>query len=165
VAALSGTVDAATSAHPFDHVKEQIMTSVAQVMTRDAATIGSSQSIREAAKMMDELNVGSLPVCDGEQLVGMVTDRDIVVRAIAAGVAPESPVQDIVSGPANWCFEDEDVDVARRTMADAQIRRLPVLDREKHLVGIIALGDLATTADGGTSSTLAAVSTPSEPDR
>jgi CBS domain-containing protein len=141
------------------------MTSVAQVMTRGAATIGSSQSIQEAAKMMDDLNVGSLPVCDGERLVGMVTDRDIVVRAIAAGVPPDAPVEDIVSGPASWCFEDEDVEAASRKMADAQIRRLPVLDREKHLVGVIALGDMATTADGGMSSTLSAVSTPSEPDR
>ncbi|WP_027802912.1 CBS domain-containing protein [Paraburkholderia dilworthii] len=141
------------------------MTSVAQVMTRDAATIGPSQSIQQAAKMMDELNVGSLPVCDGEHLVGMVTDRDIVVRAISAGMLPESPIEDIVSGPANWCFEDEDVEIARKKMEDAQIRRLPVVDRDKHLVGIIALGDLATTADGGTSSTLAAVSTPSTPDR
>jgi CBS domain-containing protein len=134
-------------------------------MTRDAVTIGPSQSIQQAAKMMDELNVGSLPVCDGERLVGMLTDRDIVVRAISAGMPPESPIEDIVSGPANWCFEDEDVNVALKKMEDAQIRRLPVVDREKHLVGIIALGDIATTADGGTSSTLAAVSTPSTPER
>ncbi|MGF6447531.1 CBS domain-containing protein [Paraburkholderia youngii] len=149
----------------FNLDEEQTMTSVAQVMTRDVATIGAAQSIQQAAKLMDELNVGSLPVCDGANLLGMVTDRDIVVRAIAAGMSSDAPIEDIVSGPVNWCFEDEDLDVAQKKMADAQIRRLPVVDREKHLVGIIALGDLATTADGGTSSTLSAASTPSTPDR
>ncbi|ACC73869.1 CBS domain-containing protein [Paraburkholderia phymatum] len=141
------------------------MTTVAEVMTRDLATIGPSQSLREAAKMMDDLNVGSLPVCDGVNLIGMLTDRDIVVRAVSAGVAPNERIEGVVSGPPDWCYEDDDVDTVRKKMEEAQIRRVPVVDREKRLVGILSLGDLATAADGGMPSTLGAVSAPSRPDR
>lgn len=141
------------------------MTSVAEVMTRDAVTIEPTESIQRAAQIMDELNVGSLPVCDGETLVGMLTDRDIAVRAVSAGLSPDTAVDGIASGPLHWCFEDDDIETVKEKMADKQIRRMPVLDREKHLVGILALGDLATNADGGMSSTLGAVSAPSQPDR
>lgn len=141
------------------------MTSVAEVMTRDAVTIGPTQSIQRAAQIMDELNVGSLPVCDGETLVGMLTDRDIAVRAVSAGLSPDTAVDGIASSPLHWCFEDDDIETVKEKMADKQIRRMPVLDREKHLVGILALGDLATNADGDMSSTLGAVSAPSQPDR
>lgn len=142
------------------------MTTVAEVMTRDAATLAPNETVQAAAKMMDELNVGALPVCDGTTLVGMVTDRDIVVRAVSAGMDPSSsPVRSISSGPVAWCFDDDDVKDVERKMADQQIRRLPVLDHEKHLVGMVSLGDLATNADGNISSTLGAVSSPSAPDR
>lgn len=141
------------------------MTTVAEVMTRDVATLAPDDTIRAAAQKMDELNVGALPVCDGTKLVGIVTDRDIVVRAVSAGVGSASPVGGIVSGPVDWCYESEDVSVAQKKMADRQIRRLPVVDAEKRLVGIVALGDVATNADGEISSTLGAVSSPSRPDR
>lgn len=141
------------------------MTTVAEVMTRDASTIGPTQSLRDAAKMMDELNVGALPVCDGTRLIGMLTDRDIVVRAVSAGVPPDERIEGVVSGPAQWCYEDDDIDEVRRKMENALIRRVPVVDREKRLVGIVSLGDLATSADGGMSSTLGAISSPSAPDR
>lgn len=141
------------------------MTSVAEVMTRDVATISPEQSIQQAAQLMETLDVGSLPVCDGELLVGILTDRDIAIRAVSAGKSPDTPVAGIASGPVTWCFEDDDIEDVRQKMADIQIRRVPVLDREKHLVGILALGDLATSADGGMSSALSAVSTPSRPDR
>jgi CBS domain-containing protein len=134
-------------------------------MTRDAATIAPTQTLREAAKMMDELNVGALPVCDGTALLGMLTDRDIVVRAVSAGVPPSERIEGVVSGPPIWCFEDDDLDAVRQKMADAQIRRMPVVDREKRLVGMLSLGDIATHADGGVSSALGAVSSPSKPDR
>lgn len=142
------------------------MTTVAEVMTRDAVTLAPNETVQAAARKMDELNVGALPVCDGTKLVGMITDRDIVVRAVSAGMDPNSStVRSIASGPVAWCFDDDDVTVAERKMSDQQIRRLPVVDHDKHLVGMITLGDLATSADGHLSSTLGAVSSPSAPDR
>ncbi|KVC23243.1 hypothetical protein WL93_01905 [Burkholderia diffusa] len=141
------------------------MTLVSEVMTRDAATIGPTQSLRDAAKLMRDLNVGALPVCDGTRLIGMLTDRDIVVRAVSQGVRPDEPIEGVVSGPADWCYEEDDISAVQKKMEDLQIRRVPVVDREKRLVGIVALGDLATSADGGMSSTLGAVSSPSHPER
>jgi CBS domain-containing protein len=141
------------------------MTKVAEVMTRNPETISPSEPVRKAAEMMDRLNVGALPVCDGNRLTGMVTDRDIVVRAVAAGMESSCAVQDVLSAPVQWCCEDDDVSEVQAKMADTQIRRLPVVDSEKRLVGILSLGDLATSADGGISSTLGAVSAPSQPDR
>lgn len=141
------------------------MTRVADVMTRDAVTLAPNETVRAAARMMDELNVGALPVCDGKRLVGMVTDRDIAVRAVSAGMDLESPVERIASEPVAWCFEDDDVNAVHDKMADQQIRRLPVVDSEKRLVGVVSLGDLATHEDGNMSSTLGAISSPSRPDR
>ncbi|KVL44084.1 CBS domain-containing protein [Burkholderia territorii] len=141
------------------------MTLVSEVMTRDAATVGPTQSLRDAAKLMRDLNVGALPVCDGTRLIGMLTDRDIVVRAVSQGVRPDERIEGVVSGPADWCYEDDDISAVQKKMEDLQIRRVPVVDREKRLVGIVALGDLATSTDGGMSSTLGAVSSPSHPER
>ncbi|WP_186066830.1 CBS domain-containing protein [Burkholderia gladioli] len=141
------------------------MTTIADVMTRNPATVAPTQSLKEAAKLMDELNVGSLPVCDGTRLIGVVTNRDIVVRAVSAGVPPDQRIEGIVSGPAHWCRQDEDIADVQSKMRDAQIRRLPVVDDDKRLVGIVSLGDLATHADGGISSTLGEISSPSGPDR
>jgi CBS domain-containing protein len=141
------------------------MTTVAEVMTRDVQTLAPDDTIRAAAQKMDELNVGVLPVCDGTKLVGMLTDRDIVVRAVSAGVGAGQPIGDIVSAPVDWCYDSEDVSVVQHKMADRQIRRLPVVNADKRLVGIVSLGDVATNADGELSSTLGAVSSPSHPDR
>ncbi|MDR5781222.1 CBS domain-containing protein [Caballeronia sp. LZ065] len=141
------------------------MTSISEIMTRDAVTIAPSETMQAAAKMMDDLNVGSLPVCDGQKLVGMLTDRDIVVRGVSAGMGANAAVESLLSAPVTWCYEDDDVSKVQEKMAREQIRRLPVVDREKHLVGIVALGDLATNADGQMSSTVAEVSSPSQPDR
>ncbi|WP_246792328.1 CBS domain-containing protein [Burkholderia perseverans] len=141
------------------------MTTVADVMTRDPATVAPDQTLRHAARLMDELNVGALPVCDGTRLIGMLTDRDIVVRAVSAGVGPDEPIEGVASGPALWCHEADDLDAVRSRMADRQIRRVPVVDAGKRLVGIVALGDIATSADGGVSSALGAISSPSTPQR
>ena len=108
---------------------------IAEIMTRNVRVVGPDRTIQEAARLMDEMNVGSLPVCDGRRLRGVVTDRDITVRATAAGLPPTTT------------------------------RRLPVVDRDKHLVGIVALGDLATDREGDASRALHRISTPSEPDR
>ncbi|HEY1216003.1 MAG TPA: CBS domain-containing protein [Bryobacteraceae bacterium] len=125
--------------------REGDMTTVAEVMTRDPVTISPFEGVRQAVKMMDTLNVGVLPVCDGAKLVGMLTDRDIDLRGVAAGIVTDSAVESVLRQPLAWCFEDDDVIEVRQRMAREQIRRLPVVDREKRLVGIIALGDIANT--------------------
>jgi CBS domain-containing protein len=139
---------------------------IADVMTRDVQVILPDRNVRDAAKLMDDLNVGVLPVCDGERLVGMVTDRDITVRATAAGKDPDSTrVREIMTEVVRWCFEDEDIRDVVQTMGDVQIRRVPVVDRNKRLVGIVALGDLATDRAEGADEALRRISEPSEPDR
>jgi CBS domain-containing protein len=132
---------------------------------RDAVTIKPTDKMQRAAKMMDDLNVGVLPVCDGSTLIGMLMDRDIVTRGVSAGMGMETQVDSLLSAPVEWCFDDDDTSAVQARMAQQQIRRLPVVDRDKHLVGVIAFGDLATSADREISSTVAAVSAPSQPDR
>ncbi|MFX1675802.1 CBS domain-containing protein [Paraburkholderia sp. A2WS-5] len=141
------------------------MTTIAEVMTREADVLPPEASLQEAAQIMDRLNVGVLPICDGTRLVGMLTDRDIVVRGVSAGAGPESPVLEALSDTVEWCYGDDDVSVAEQKMVSRQIRRLPVLDRNRQLIGIVSLGDLATWAEGDRSSVLRAVSSPSQPDR
>lgn len=104
-----------------------------------------SATLQRAAKKMSELNVGSLPVCDNGQLVGMITDRDITIRAVARGSDPAvATVSEVMTPDVLWCFEDEDVEEAARTMRDHQVRRIMVLNEAKELVGITSLGELAT---------------------
>jgi CBS domain-containing protein len=139
---------------------------IAEIMTRDVRVIGPDRTVRDAARLMDEMNVGVLPVCDGRRLQGMITDRDITVRATAAGLSPDDTrVREVMSEEVWWCFDDDDVDHIVTLMSDHQIRRLPVVDHDKHLVGIVALGDLATDQEDQASRALHRISTPSEPDR
>jgi CBS domain-containing protein len=139
---------------------------VADVMTRDVAVVSPQASVREAARRMDRLNVGALPVCDGARLVGIVTDRDITVRCTAAGAPPDrTRVCEVMTDDVRWCFEDDPVEEAEQEMAQVQIRRLPVVDGRKRLVGMLSLGDLATERAPGTGDTLRSISEPSEPDR
>jgi CBS domain-containing protein len=136
------------------------------VMTRDVVTVRPDAMIREAARMMDELNVGALPVCDGRRLVGIITDRDIVVRSTADGMRPDAtPVHAVMTDEVCWCFEDDAVEKIEDAMARRQIRRMPVVDRDKRLVGMITLGDLATDRAPGAGDALRRISEPSEPDR
>jgi CBS domain-containing protein len=145
------------------------MTTVADVMTRDVRTMKPNDTVGDAARCMDELNVGVIPVCDGDRLVGMVTDRDIVVRGVAKqGEVKSMKLADVMSGNVRCVKEDDDVDQVLSEMAEAQIRRLPVVDENQHLVGIVTLGDIAAKsvdeeADVGTS--LGDISSPAEPDR
>jgi CBS domain-containing protein len=143
------------------------MNQVADVMTRDVRVVAPSDSIQRAAQCMDELNVGVVPVCDGSKLLGMVTDRDITVRGVAAGKLADTPVTEVMSEHVRWCYEDQDIDEVMDEMRDAQIRRLPVISRDKKLVGIVSLGDLADRGsdDKRVGETLKDISTPSEPDR
>jgi CBS domain-containing protein len=113
-------------------------------MTQDVRVISPEQTIQAAARMMCDIDAGVLPVGDNDRLVGMITDRDIAVRAIAEGKGPQTPVGDVMSREVKYCFEDEDTDQVSRNMGEIQVRRLPVLNREKRLVGILSLGDMAT---------------------
>jgi CBS domain-containing protein len=120
---------------------------VHEVMTRDVRVANPDQTIRDAAKIMSDIDAGVLPVGENDHLVGMITDRDIAVRAVAKGKGPETPVRDAMSTEVKYCFEDEDVDHVARNMGDLQVRRLPVVNRDKRLVGIVSLGDLATSPE------------------
>ena len=122
---------------------------VSEVMTRDVQLIEPTQTIRDAAKLMAELDAGIMPVREGDRLVGMITDRDIAVRAVAEGKGPDTPVREVMTDDVKYCFEDDDTGDVARNMADIQVRRLPVLTRDKRLVGIISLGDMAVTDGSG----------------
>ncbi len=143
------------------------MTPVSQAMTRGVRTISPSDSLVLAAQAMDELNIGSLPVCDGSNLMGILTDRDIVTRAVAQGCSlDDTKVFDVMSQNVQWCFEDQSIEEVADRMAHVQIRRLPVLDRDKQLVGMLTLGDMATKAsEKMAAQTLESISEPAEPDR
>lgn len=139
---------------------------ISDIMTREVRSVSPQETIMRAAQLMDELNVGSLPVCDGNKLIGMVTDRDITVRATAAGIAPDQAnVQDVMSQQVRWCFDNQSVDEVMEQMSDSQIRRVPVLDHNDHqLIGIVSLGDLATKHSAQVDRTLENISEPSQPD-
>jgi len=144
------------------------MQTIQDVMTRNVQSISPEESVRRAAQIMDEFNVGSIPVCDGAKLVGMITDRDITVRSTAAGQAPESTrVGDVMSTDVRTCYSNQSVDEVLGQMGDVQIRRVPVVDQQSHtLVGIVSLGDMATKQQSkAVEQALEEISSPSEPDR
>jgi CBS domain-containing protein len=136
---------------------------VNQFMTRNPVVVRPDASLREAAERMREMDSGVMPICDGERLVGMLTDRDVTVRATAEGKDPNStPVREIMSPDAVYCFEDDDEREAARKMEQHQLRRLAVLNRDKRLVGMVSLGDIAvhTSDDRITGEVTEAVSEP-----
>jgi CBS domain-containing protein len=138
------------------------------IMTPEVEVISPEATIQEAAQKMSQLDVGPLPVCDGEQLVGMLTDRDIAVRAVAEGCDPTTTtVREAMTPDLVYCFEDQAIQEAARLMEQYQIRRLPILNRSKRLVGIVSLGDLAvSTSDQPLAGeVLEQVSEPSKPRR
>ena len=116
---------------------------VNEAMTRDVRVATPGQSIRDVAKLMDQYDAGVMPVGENDRLIGMITDRDIAIRAVAAGKDPDTPVREVMSVDVKYCYEDEDLDNVAKNMADIQVRRLPVLNRDKRLVGILSLGDVA----------------------
>ena len=142
---------------------------VNEVMTKGAECTRPDATLREAAARMKDLDVGSLPVCgDNDRLVGMITDRDVTVRSTAAGADPDTArVKDVMTPEIVYCFEDQDVAEAARLMKEKQIRRLVVLNRDKRLVGIVSLGDLAveTGNDKLAGDTLEKVSEPAKSNR
>jgi CBS domain-containing protein len=141
------------------------MQKISDFMTRNVQVVRPDESLQRAAQVMDELNVGSLPVCDRTGLVGMITDRDITIRAMAAGLPAHTQVSDVMTDHARWCTGEQTVQEAMRQMADVQIRRLPVVDSEHQVVGIVSLGDLAMRHQGHVAAALRRISDPSMPDR
>ena len=141
---------------------------IREIMTRNVEVITPDTSLRQAAEKMRDLDVGSLPVCDGMRLQGMLTDRDITIRATAAGRDPAATsAADVMTAKIFYCYDDQDVAEAAQTMEDKQIRRLPIVNRDKRLVGILALGDVAV--DTGekrlAGEALTEISRPSQPER
>lgn len=134
-----------------------------ETMTTDVCIASPSESIRDAARIMAEIDAGVLPVGDNDRLVGMITDRDIVLRAVAKGKGPDTPVRDVMSPEVYYCFEDQELDEVAANMAHIKVRRLPVVNRGKRLVGIVSLGDIALSDDPSTSAN-AALCSISEPD-
>lgn len=119
------------------------MTLVSEVMTPNVKIAAPNQTIQQAAGMMADLDAGVLPVGNKERLIGMITDRDIAVRAVAKGLAPDTKVSDVMSAEVKYCFDDDNIDDVARNMGDIKVRRLPVVNRDKKLVGILSLGDIA----------------------
>ena len=120
---------------------------VQQVMTHDVAMVNPDQTLQKAARLMADLDLGALPVGQGDRLVGMITDRDIAVRGVAQGKGPKAKVRDVMTPEIKYCFADQELDEISANMADIQLRRLPVVDRDKRLVGILSLCDLAASDD------------------
>jgi CBS domain-containing protein len=134
---------------------------VSEAMSSDVKIARPDQPIRDAARIMMDIDAGVLPVGDNDRLVGMITDRDIAVRAVAAGKPPTTRVREVMSAEVKYCFEDEDLDDVAENMAELKLRRLPVLNREKRLVGILSLGDIALFEGAGSAgSALSAISEP-----
>lgn len=122
---------------------------IAECMTAEVEIVAPDQPIREAAQFMLRADAGAMPVGEGDRLVGMVTDRDIAVRGVAAGRGPDTPVRDVMTEEVIYCFEDDEVEEVALKMSDRQVRRMPVLSRENEtLVGIVSLGDISRSEQG-----------------
>ena len=135
---------------------------ISNVMSRDVQLVDPDGTLREAALLMKKIDAGLLPVTENDKLVGMITDRDITVRAVAEGRDPDKTVvRDAMSSGIRFCFEDEDSEAVARKMGQWQVRRLPVLNRDKRLVGIVSIGDLAQCDDAKkTGQAIADITTP-----
>jgi CBS domain-containing protein len=135
---------------------------VSEVMTRDVQTVRADQPVQEAASFMLSSDAGSIPVMDGERLIGMITDRDIAVRGVAKGHGPDTPVGDLMTDDLVVVRDDDEIEDVATRMSEAQVRRLPVIDQDERLCGIVSLGDLSReTDDESASEALEGVSAPS----
>ena len=134
---------------------------VSEVMTPGVRMVSPEQTISEAARLMAEIDAGALPVGEEDRLVGMITDRDIAVRAVAEQKPPTTKVREVMSQEVLYCFDDQELDDIAQNMAEMKVRRLPVVNRDKRLVGIISLGDLARREDSRTAGqTISEISEP-----
>jgi CBS domain-containing protein len=139
---------------------------VSEAMTREVEIIDPNAAVGDAARRMRDDNVGALPVGENDRLIGIVTDRDIVVRGVAENrLGGNAAVRDVMSEHVYYCFDDDDLEQAAKIMAEHQVRRLPVLNRNKRLVGIVALADLALTPTEASHEALKGISEPSKQPR
>ena len=136
---------------------------VSEAMSRDVRLANPGQTIRDVAKIMADIDAGSVPVSDNDRLVGMITDRDIAVRAVAQGKGPDTPVREVMSQEVKYCYDDEELDHVAKNMGDIRVRRLPVVNREKRLVGIVSLGDVALKVEKAAAKAVKGVSKPGGP--
>ena len=120
---------------------------ISDCMSKVVQIAEPDQTIKQAAQTMARLDAGAMPVRDGDRLVGMITDRDIAIRGVAMGKGPDTEIRDVMSTDVKYCYDDEEVEEVLHNMGDLQVRRLPVLNRNKRLVGIISLSDLATNGE------------------
>jgi len=127
---------------------------IREIMTRNVQIVEPEQSIRDVAQLMEQIDSGALLVHEGDRLVGMITDRDIAIRAIAKGLGSDTPVRRVMTPNVRYCFDDEDVQHVASNMADIHLRRLPVMNRAKRLVGMVSLGNLASCNDPQLSNTV-----------
>jgi CBS domain-containing protein len=144
------------------------MMQVKDIMTRNVEVVRPDATLQEAARKMKDLDVGAIPVCDGRKLQGMLTDRDITIRATAEGIDPkQARVQDTMTPEVYYCFENQSVEDAALLMMEKQVRRIPIVNEDRDLVGIIALGDVAVDSqdDQLSGATLDEISKPSKPER
>jgi CBS domain-containing protein len=140
------------------------MPNVSDVMSTDVQVIEPQESLRRAAELMQALDVGALPVCAGERLLGMVTDRDIIVRGVAAGCNPDDAcVSDVMTAGVEFCTAEQDTEEVMRVMGDKQVRRLPVIDADHRLIGIVSIGDLALRQPGHIDEAVREISEPAVP--
>ena len=116
---------------------------VSEAMTSDVRIANPDETIREAAQILASIDAGALPVGENDRLVGMITDRDIAIRAVAEGKGPDTKVRDVMTSDVRYCFDDQEVDEVQRNMGDNRVRRMAVLNHDKRLVGILSLADLA----------------------
>jgi CBS domain-containing protein len=137
------------------------MPTVNEIMSTEVQMIEPEATLRRAAQMMRDLDVGALPVCSGAQLLGMVTDRDITIRGVAAGLAPDvGRISDVMTQDLQFCTEDQDTEEVMHTMGHAQVRRLPVVNTEKELVGIVSIADMARYQPGPVKDTVREITEP-----
>ena len=136
------------------------MKKISEVMTSEVQVVQPDDTLQDAAAIMAEQDVGALPVCDGSRLQGMITDRDIAVRAVANGRDSDTPVREVMSEDVIWCSEDDDTQDVLGRMGDRQIRRIPVVDANRNLVGIVSLGDLAIEDEENVDEALRSISMP-----
>ena len=140
------------------------MPNVADIMTTDVQVVEPQDTLRHAATLMQTLDIGALPVCDGQRLLGMVTDRDIAIYGVAEGLNPdEACVSDVMTETVEVCTAQQDTEEVMRLMGDKQVRRLPVVDTDHHVVGIVSLGDLALRQPGHVDQMVREVSEPGNP--
>ena len=116
---------------------------VSDFMTRDVTVVGPNDTLQHVAKIMGQLDCGVLPVGEDDRLIGMITDRDIAIRAVAEGKDAQTRVRDVMTTEVRYVYEDDAISDATDTMAELQLRRLPVINRDKRLVGILSIGDIA----------------------